>query len=58
MTDTHYAVMADGNLGTSSIVNLTLRHATGLMRIWRMRMPESQAVYVLDMDTMEKIAEG
>lgn len=58
MTDTHYAVMADGNLGTSAIVDLTLKHATGLMQIWRMRMPESQAVYVIDMDTMEKIAEG
>jgi len=56
--DNHYAVMADGKLGTSAIVDLTLKHATGLMQIWRGRMPESQRVYVIDMVTMEKIAEG
>ena len=58
MTDRHYAVMADGNLGTSAIVDLTRSNALGLMRVWRENMPSTQAVYVLDMDTMEKIAEG
>lgn len=58
MTDTHYAVMADGKLGTSAIVDLTLKHATGLMQIWRGRMPEWQRVYVIDTDTMEIIKEA
>jgi hypothetical protein len=58
MTDRHYAVMADGILGTSAIVNLTRSNAIGLMQVWREAMPSTQAVYVLDVDTMEKIAEG
>jgi hypothetical protein len=52
--DRHYAVMADGKLGMSSITYLTLESATRLAKIWRQRMPSTKAVYVVDMNTMEK----
>lgn len=56
MTDAHYAVFGHQGLGMSAIVDLTRVDAMALFRVWKERMPGAREIYVLDMNTMEKIA--